>query len=150
MRVVLQSLSLVVVICWPFAMWLKTWLPLCPVKHFFSLPVPMCVYVCVIPFTHLEAAYFSELLCWLQSQPDQSSPTLPLSLSSLTSNQHCPVFQSFLSNQFCNSICHFTFLSFQLCFDFSSPFSKLFENITPHTAPPPGLAFSPLFWNLFI
>lgn len=90
--------------------------------------------MCVTPFTHLEAAYSSELLRWLQSQPNQSSlslslpfASLPLSLShslflslslpsSLTPNQNCPVFQSSLSIQLCNSIYHFIFSFISLFF----------------------------------
>lgn len=120
------------------AFWIAVWL-----KHdccyvlshspFHCLCPWVCVRVrmCVIPFTHLEAAYSSELLCWLQSQSNQSSLFLCLS-PFLTPNQNCPVFQSFLSIQLCHSIYHFIFLSFHSSF-ISLKVSKLFENITPTT-----------------
>lgn len=102
----------------------------------------MCVCACVwTPFTHLEAAYASELLCWLQSQPNQSSPSLCLS-PFLTHNQNYPVFQSFLSIQLCNSIYHFILFYFTPLSYHSSLFSKLFQNITFRSLVQPFLLLS--------
>ena len=89
--------------------------------------------MCVTPFTHLEAAYSSELLRWLQSHqtkalsPSLSPLRLSLSLSfsfslspspppSLPPPPNSPLFLSSLSIQLCNSIYHFIFSFISLFF----------------------------------
>lgn len=104
-----------------------------------------CVWegLCVTPFTHLEAAYSTELLHWLQSQPNQSSP-FPSHQSKLAHLFNLPSPASFeilyvilLFFFFCSYLhfFHITLVTFQ---------SYL------KTSPSPFIsAFSP-FWNLFI
>lgn len=82
---------------------------------------------CVSPFVWLLLLIWKQLspLSSAGCNPNQTKAlTLSPSLPSVTPNQDCPVFQSFLSIQLCNSVIsfffHFTCHSF-----YSSPFWKL-------------------------
>lgn len=120
-------------------------------KHgcYCSLSLAVCVHVCVR--VHVCDSFHtcgSSLLLWAASLA--AIPTKPKALSLCLSNPQskCPVFQSFLSIQLCNSIYQPISFSYFTHFSFhSSPFSNLFENIAPH---PTRQALSPSPRNLFI
>lgn len=126
----------------------KTWPLLCPLTHSFSLPMPVRVCACVWLLS-LIWKQLTPLSCYAGCNPNQTKAlSLPLSLSlSNPPIKTVPSFNlsspsSFVTLSIISFFFHFTLLSFH-----SSPFSKLFENIT---FPPSGSALSPPLWNLFI